>query len=222
MDYYGVFVHDDNQGNEEKPPARVCPRCNSDNTKFCYYNNYSPSQPRYKCKNCRRHWTHGGTLRNVPIGGSGRKVKRNISDQPSFSQVVSAENQQVSHHQPFLHDQETNEFVGSSSSAAVVGGNHFGSLPQFHGDMATNVPPFGSLPPTEALNISDVSFQQGYYDAGSSELIGNPLVNQFTGGSVIMSSDQEDPNMWNQSFNNNMNVNHNASTSGSKGHISKN
>ncbi|KAF8096139.1 hypothetical protein N665_0317s0045 [Sinapis alba] len=214
MDYSGVFVRGDNQVNEEKPPARVCPRCNSDNTKFCYYNNYSASQPRYKCKNCRRYWTHGGTLRNVPIGGSGR-IKRTRTDQPSFPQVVSVQNQQVNHHQPFLHDQETNEFVGSSS-ADVVGGNHFGSLPEF------NVPPFGNFPPMEALNISDVSFQQGYYDAESSDLIDNPLVNQLTGGSVVVSSDQEDPNMWNQSFNNTMNMNQNAGTSGSKGHISKN
>ena len=28
----------------------ICPRCNSDNTKFCYYNNYNIKQPRYLCK----------------------------------------------------------------------------------------------------------------------------------------------------------------------------
>ncbi|KAF5753793.1 putative transcription factor C2C2-Dof family [Helianthus annuus] len=37
-----------------------CPRCDSDNTKFCYYNNYTLSQPRYFCKDCRRYWTEGG------------------------------------------------------------------------------------------------------------------------------------------------------------------
>ncbi|KMZ61839.1 hypothetical protein ZOSMA_4G01280 [Zostera marina] len=58
-----------------RPPKVSCPRCHSDNTKFCYYNNYSRSQPRYFCKACRRHWTNGGTLRNVPIGG-GRKNKK--------------------------------------------------------------------------------------------------------------------------------------------------
>ncbi|GMH15857.1 hypothetical protein Nepgr_017698 [Nepenthes gracilis] len=52
-----------------------CPRCDSANTKFCYYNNYNKSQPRHFCKACKRHWTKGGTLRNVPIGG-GRKNKR--------------------------------------------------------------------------------------------------------------------------------------------------
>ncbi|CAI9770842.1 unnamed protein product [Fraxinus pennsylvanica] len=53
-----------------------CPRCDSNNTKFCYYNNYSLSQPRYFCKSCRRYWTKGGTLRNVPMGGGCRKNKR--------------------------------------------------------------------------------------------------------------------------------------------------
>ncbi|KAH1208163.1 Dof zinc finger protein DOF5.3 [Glycine max] len=52
-----------------------CPRCDSINTKFCYYNNYNKSQPRHYCRACKRHWTKGGTLRNVPVGG-GRKNKR--------------------------------------------------------------------------------------------------------------------------------------------------
>ena len=59
--------------------ALKCPRCDSTNTKFCYYNNYSLSQPRYFCKSCRRYWTKGGTLRNVPVGGGCRKNKRSSS-----------------------------------------------------------------------------------------------------------------------------------------------
>ncbi|KAI3784341.1 hypothetical protein L1987_43439 [Smallanthus sonchifolius] len=60
-----------------KPPEQTpnCPRCDSPNTKFCYYNNYSLTQPRHFCKTCRRYWTHGGALRNVPIGGGCRKKK---------------------------------------------------------------------------------------------------------------------------------------------------
>ncbi|GLU13613.1 hypothetical protein SLE2022_302390 [Rubroshorea leprosula] len=50
-----------------------CPRCDSSNTKFCYYNNYNLTQPRHFCKTCRRYWTKGGALRNVPIGGGCRK-----------------------------------------------------------------------------------------------------------------------------------------------------
>ncbi|KAI3747556.1 hypothetical protein L6452_10048 [Arctium lappa] len=58
-----------------RPPEQTlrCPRCDSPNTKFCYYNNYSLTQPRHFCKACRRYWTKGGALRNVPIGGSCRK-----------------------------------------------------------------------------------------------------------------------------------------------------
>ncbi|KAI4383994.1 hypothetical protein MLD38_009769 [Melastoma candidum] len=53
-----------------------CPRCDSTNTKFCYFNNYSLSQPRHFCKACRRYWTRGGALRNVPVGGGCRRNKR--------------------------------------------------------------------------------------------------------------------------------------------------
>lgn len=53
-----------------------CPRCESLNTKFCYYNNYNLSQPRHFCRSCKRYWTNGGVLRNVPVGGGIRKAKR--------------------------------------------------------------------------------------------------------------------------------------------------
>nr|GMD88026.1 dof zinc finger protein DOF3.5 [Ipomoea batatas] len=62
-----------------KPNVEIsptCPRCGSMNTKFCYYNNYSLTQPRYFCKGCRRYWTKGGSLRNVPVGGGCRKTRR--------------------------------------------------------------------------------------------------------------------------------------------------
>ncbi|TKW41357.1 hypothetical protein SEVIR_1G309300v4 [Setaria viridis] len=61
------------------PEAVKCPRCESTNTKFCYYNNYNLSQPRHFCKSCRRYWTKGGVLRNVPVGGGCRKAKRSSS-----------------------------------------------------------------------------------------------------------------------------------------------
>ncbi|KAI5657614.1 hypothetical protein M9H77_26407 [Catharanthus roseus] len=59
----------------QKEAALNCPRCNSTNTKFCYYNNYSLSQPRYFC----------GTLRNVPVGGGSRKNKHTTSRSSSSS-----------------------------------------------------------------------------------------------------------------------------------------
>lgn len=58
-------------------PGLNCPRCDSTNTKFCYFNNYNLTQPRHFCKTCRRYWTRGGALRNVPVGGGCRRNKRN-------------------------------------------------------------------------------------------------------------------------------------------------
>lgn len=75
----------------QKEQALNCPRCNSTNTKFCYYNNYSLTQPRYFCKTCRRYWTEGGSLRNIPVGGGSRKNKRSSfsSSTPSSSPSTS-------------------------------------------------------------------------------------------------------------------------------------
>lgn len=60
-----------------KKPDKIlpCPRCNSMETKFCYYNNYNVNQPRHFCKKCQRYWTAGGTMRNVPVGSGRRKNK---------------------------------------------------------------------------------------------------------------------------------------------------
>ncbi|KAJ1411590.1 Zinc finger, Dof-type [Sesbania bispinosa] len=62
----------DHQEKVLKKPDKVlpCPRCNSLETKFCYFNNYNVNQPRHFCKNCQRYWTAGGTIRNVPIGAA--------------------------------------------------------------------------------------------------------------------------------------------------------
>ncbi|KAJ4817055.1 Dof zinc finger protein [Rhynchospora pubera] len=71
---------------QEKPtlkkPDKIlpCPRCNSMDTKFCYYNNYNVNQPRHFCKNCQRYWTAGGTMRNVPVG-AGRRKNKNVPRQ---------------------------------------------------------------------------------------------------------------------------------------------
>lgn len=61
-----------------KKPDKIlpCPRCNSFDTKFCYFNNYNVNQPRHFCKNCQRYWTAGGTMRNVPVGAGRRKNKQ--------------------------------------------------------------------------------------------------------------------------------------------------
>ncbi|CAO2827989.1 unnamed protein product [Amaranthus hypochondriacus] len=80
-----------NNTNSEANPSQQnlrCPRCDSTNTKFCYYNNYNLTQPRHFCKTCRRYWTKGGTLRNVPIGGGCRKNKTITANNSSSSGFV--------------------------------------------------------------------------------------------------------------------------------------
>ncbi|XP_050369811.1 dof zinc finger protein DOF3.6-like isoform X2 [Argentina anserina] len=76
-----------------------CPRCESTNTKFCYFNNYSLSQPRHFCKACRRYWTRGGALRNVPVGGGCRRNKKSKTSSSGRSKspvsASSTENQQM-------------------------------------------------------------------------------------------------------------------------------
>ncbi|KAJ0441068.1 putative transcription factor C2C2-Dof family [Helianthus annuus] len=60
-----------------KKPDKIlpCPRCDSMNTKFCYFNNSNVNQPRYFCKSCQRYWTAGGTMRSMPVGAGRRKKK---------------------------------------------------------------------------------------------------------------------------------------------------
>ncbi|KAK7271953.1 hypothetical protein RJT34_28252 [Clitoria ternatea] len=67
-----------------------CPRCDSTNTKFCYYNNYNLSQPRHFCKNCKRYWTKGGALRNIPVGGGTRKNTKRSSNNTKRSAALSS------------------------------------------------------------------------------------------------------------------------------------
>jgi hypothetical protein len=128
-----------------KPPDQVvpCPRCQSLNTKFCYYNNYSLTQPRHFCKNCRRYWTAGGTLRNVPVGGGCRKNKRakhqqqqqqhrgNAVDhasvlqlQPSLISGISTVTDSFSAQQ----QQHSAQLQGSSSSASFFNGEPGGAM----------------------------------------------------------------------------------------------
>ncbi|KAE9620014.1 hypothetical protein Lal_00040262 [Lupinus albus] len=64
-----------------KKPDQIlpCPRCNSTDTKFCYFNNYNANQPRHFCKNCQRYWTAGGSMRNVPVGAGRRRNKNSTT-----------------------------------------------------------------------------------------------------------------------------------------------
>ena len=55
--HFGAAI--ENGGGKPKLPRPSgtveCPRCNSKDTKFCYYNNYNIKQPRYFCKVRKHH-----------------------------------------------------------------------------------------------------------------------------------------------------------------------
>ncbi|XP_019196356.1 PREDICTED: dof zinc finger protein DOF1.7 [Ipomoea nil] len=96
-----------------------CPRCGSMNTKFCYYNNYNLSQPRYFCKSCKRYWTKGGVLRNIPVGGASRKTtKRSSSSSSSSDEKRSSTTSSL----------PSSTATKSSSSSALPGADVNGSL----------------------------------------------------------------------------------------------
>lgn len=104
------------QPQPQPQPPQKCPRCDSLNTKFCYYNNYSLSQPRYFCKSCRRYWTQGGTLRNVRVGGGCRKAKRAKSSASSSS----ADTDPPPPPQEAVVQKDPSSAVGSPPPAAVA------------------------------------------------------------------------------------------------------
>ncbi|CAH8368555.1 unnamed protein product [Eruca vesicaria subsp. sativa] len=114
------------ESRKSRPNEKVnCPRCNSTNTKFCYYNNYSLTQPRYFCKGCRRYWTEGGTLRNVPVGGSSRKNKRSSTRLASpLSFPVMQEHQhgmsQFLHMPKIVNSNASSSIYASSSPVSAL------------------------------------------------------------------------------------------------------
>ncbi|TKY55758.1 Dof zinc finger protein DOF3.4 [Spatholobus suberectus] len=103
-----------------------CPRCDSTNTKFCYYNNYNFSQPRHFCKSCRRYWTHGGTLRDIPVGGGSRKnAKRSRTHHTATSSSSSTMTSAQQEH-------------ALSAALAPVSTTQGGSMPFVDGDVKQN------------------------------------------------------------------------------------
>lgn len=108
----GGMENQEQQPHQQQP--QKCPRCESLNTKFCYYNNYSLSQPRYFCKTCRRYWTQGGTLRNVPVGGGCRKGKR--------TKTSSAAGETSRTSQPQLQPPPQPQNIHSSSNPVITTG----------------------------------------------------------------------------------------------------
>lgn len=132
-----------------------CPRCDSSNTKFCYFNNYSLTQPRHFCKNCRRYWTKGGTLRNVPVGGGCRRNKRSKNSNNNSSKsgggggLMGISNASTS-------------VIPSSCSMEMIGHHFSQSSTQFTPLMAAfqNLNNYGGFQPAPQL-VGEMGFQIG-------------------------------------------------------------
>ncbi|XP_023527390.1 dof zinc finger protein 2 [Cucurbita pepo subsp. pepo] len=104
-----------------------CPRCKSTNTKFCYYNNYSLTQPRYFCKSCRRYWTEGGSLRNIPVGGGSRKNRKPAASVTGSASANHAPPQPVYQaHDLNLGFPTTTTTAAAAASAGIENGGHGG------------------------------------------------------------------------------------------------
>lgn len=137
-----VFAH-------QPPPPQKCPRCDSINTKFCYYNNYSLGQPRYLCKACRRHWTHGGTLRNVPVGGGHRKGRRGrVPSGASSSRSRPKPQQRPRPQQPPPSQQPQVQFPNVTKMAVMFSGISWGNSPT-----AASIYPFGIFDAFEGVQL---------------------------------------------------------------------
>ncbi|CAA0375278.1 unnamed protein product [Arabidopsis thaliana] len=110
----GSMVDRARQANVALPEAALkCPRCESTNTKFCYFNNYSLTQPRHFCKTCRRYWTRGGALRNVPVGGGCRRNRRTKSNSNNNNNSTATSN-------------NTSFSSGNASTISTILSSHYG------------------------------------------------------------------------------------------------
>lgn len=160
-----------------KKPDKIlpCPRCTSMDTKFCYYNNYNLSQPRHFCKSCRRYWTQGGTLRNIPVGGGTRKnSKRSRTATSSSSSTLETTPANPISVSPVLKaETETPQRNGLSLNGDVSGG--FTSLlnSQGPGFLALNGFSLGLGPGFDEMGFGPAKGVWSYPDVGDVVLGGD-------------------------------------------------
>ncbi|KAL8103709.1 dof zinc finger protein DOF1.4-like [Apium graveolens] len=155
---------------QQQQPLK-CPRCDSSNTKFCYYNNYSLSQPRHFCKACKRYWTRGGTLRKVPVGGGCRKNKR--VKKASTTPTIASESNSPSLSAP-VTTTSTNPSNASHSRIDRINPLLYGlhSNPS-SSDINLSFQRFNSM--ADTAPIYDYSLQQNLLGFSSSGLVDNNI-----------------------------------------------
>ncbi|KAF5199973.1 hypothetical protein FRX31_010440 [Thalictrum thalictroides] len=85
-------------------PPRQCPCCNSWETMFGYYNNYSDNKPIYRCKICSHYWAHGEVPGDISIEAM-RKINQHSEAQSTSTNCVC-----------MIHRFDENPILSSSSS----------------------------------------------------------------------------------------------------------
>ena len=129
-------------GRDDINNHRPCARCNSNETRFCYYNNGLLSQPRHYCRACQRYWTEGGTQRNLPKGSGRRKdrgmLHNDMDSNPAFVAAAGLAGlaRNASHvGSPFLRPSN----IGAAAVAATAMGAPRGQQMLFPGASTSNV-----------------------------------------------------------------------------------
>ncbi|OMO72684.1 Zinc finger, Dof-type [Corchorus olitorius] len=174
--------------------ALKCPRCDSLNTKFCYYNNYNLSQPRHFCKGCRRYWTKGGVLRNVPVGGGCRKAKRSKTKASSETTTAAAaaiasttappQSQQQQQQQ--RSDQQKANSHSSSESSSLTAANSNVAVTNNNNSTQNNNSNSAS---GTAEAVSAVTSHSNLINVSESKFYGNPNNLGFESGLLEQGSD---------------------------------
>ncbi|KAL5082496.1 hypothetical protein RYX36_010917 [Vicia faba] len=144
--------------------ALKCPRCESNNTKFCYYNNYNLSQPRHFCKTCRRYWTRGGALRNVPVGGGCRRSKKTKKSNTTTTTTPSKSSISNSNEKDY------------STSAIHSTSSPFGEFLNPSNKTYMNMTSLQNLSRYGVGNVGNMGFQIGDYSGGGE---GGGVVDQW-------------------------------------------
>ncbi|KAJ0986831.1 hypothetical protein J5N97_005187 [Dioscorea zingiberensis] len=172
----------------QQPPLK-CPRCGSSNTKFCYYNNYNLSQPRHFCKSCRRYWTRGGVLRNVPVGGGSRKPSSSSSSssnkkpspsskKPSLTPSPSPSPSPSSISSPIVPPIPNRSSEPQTSSEMLTGN---GATPSILGFSGVSVPAPIAVEEIRITGFEDEATQEEFIPFQGGRLSGS----MFTGGGDI-------------------------------------
>lgn len=177
------------QQQQQQQQALKCPRCDSSNTKFCYYNNYSLSQPRHFCKACKRYWTRGGTLRNVPVGGGYRRNnsnKRSSNNTTLIKRPSTIDTTTTSSSSPSSTPSSTPNTTSSNSTL------NFNISPMFYGLSSSNSCDVNL--PFSRLNNSRLSTSSGYDFQSQMNTIGLGFSSGFT------SSETNDHNGYTNGF----------------------